>query len=1151
MASAVNFSNHVKSMISTMPGMQRILYVGTDIDIADYPALIQSGWRCIFTAQKAADFADAFSIKDRQVRQILSADEYEAEVTKLDRGNPMLVFINGLDAALGDTEVDDDIEAFLAQGAERESLIAKLEKLLSSGLMVELVMVGYDPDNNEDITPKDLYSIVKNLNDNRIKIYGLSEDRENHRIIRHLEDKGYITVFSQDLGKEMEKHAAPMYEYDDVVIPTEPEEYKHSVYINGAPKIIDPATCRDFDKYGRVLSLHEMHTAPISRMMQVDYFYKFLKYSPNAPQWYGYSPRNGFSVHREFEDELYRAVVEGLESNSEIPIILSGQTSSGKSVALSSLAYKIFNAHRYPVVYVNNPDVVFSINTPAGISLDNLLKEMRDCGGRTLVVLDWSVFNLQRSDLIRRISDAYINRGHNVLFVASAMHTEGLEKRYRIIQAPIALSENEKKAFKELVVDKAKLPRNKVEQWMKANENDNGLLSMLYRLIYELRPQLEHGIRKEINLALEDTKQELERLDAPIPKEQPLTAFAAALMAAGYIKQRDEEAEQLSDQKQTIIDSLHPFCKSVAVATLFKLRMPMTLAIKLLKIPDCENADAYRTAVFSAPWIFSAMDDDKYSPGAYYVSFRDPVDAAIYLTSIGVSEADRLEIIAHIIASINSDDSPYYNDEVRFLERLIRMVGPNSDDERVRSNWKWNYGDGCPAVIDALQALRQNGIVEPQLVAQEITYIREYYGQVNSDDLNREALSTASCWLEKAISIAREVRDVADYVDGAPFAHQGILDSITVESIFAELRYEDCLARAQELDIPLSQSEGFTLSTYDQRFSTLMEVIDYQPDNSYAYTALLSSFLKRYQRIVVEKDERFFKDMSDILAVVDATEATIPAVEQNEHYQKLKNQYFQFFDQVNKDSERASQYFDKLLLMGSPVGIHMKARTILRNAYVNCNEAIRGRSAHDACVEALGVLECPEYAPILRGHAASQFLRLQLTWLIRNKQPIFDHERQVTYMNQTDWAQLYGICRQILYTSTGDKVDSHYNATVRYIMALSCAQLERYDEAVALWTDIPENAIHTSSRQRTWHVLSTPDGTPLMYEGTFNRRGLQERRLYVKGMERPVLFPSLQSIGVSSPKGDVYNLCVGTSFRGFSVFSTKWLSTRGEQNVSR
>lgn len=89
----------------------------------------------------------------------------------------------------------------------------------------------------------------------------------------------------------------------------------------------------------------------------------------------------------------------------------------------------------------------------------------------------------------------------------------------------------------------------------------------------------------------------------------------------------------------------------------------------------------------------------------------------------------------------------------------------------------------------------------------------------------------------------------------------------------------------------------------------------------------------------------------------------------------------------------------------------MKARTILRNAYVNCNEAIRGRSAHDACVEALGVLECPEYAPILRGHAASQFLRLQLTWLIRNKQPIFDHERQVTYMNQTDWAQLYGICR--------------------------------------------------------------------------------------------------------------------------------------------
>ena len=38
------------------------------------------------------------------------------------------------------------------------------------------------------------------------------------------------------------------------------------------------------------------------------------------------------------------------------------------------------------------------------------------------------------------------------------------------------------------------------------------------------------------------------------------------------------------------------------------------------------------------------------------------------------------------------------------------------------------YGPGCNAVIEALADLRREGIVEPQLVAQEITYIREYYG---------------------------------------------------------------------------------------------------------------------------------------------------------------------------------------------------------------------------------------------------------------------------------------------------------------------------------------------------------------------------------------------------------------------------------------
>ena len=59
----------------------------------------------------------------------------------------------------------------------------------------------------------------------------------------------------------------------------------------------------------------EMSFGSISRTMQPDYFYRFLKYSPNTPQWYGYTRQNRFAVRREFEDELYLAVKNGLEND--------------------------------------------------------------------------------------------------------------------------------------------------------------------------------------------------------------------------------------------------------------------------------------------------------------------------------------------------------------------------------------------------------------------------------------------------------------------------------------------------------------------------------------------------------------------------------------------------------------------------------------------------------------------------------------------------------------------------------------------------------------------------------------------------------------------------------------------------------------------
>lgn len=1132
LASGINFENHVKRFVSSMRGMQRILFVGTGCDINQCPVLASQAWKCIYTTNRSTKLADAFSSKDRQVRPISTKADYDAASTKLDHKNPLLIYLNGFDNPDNDP---NDIELEMEQEQNTEHLRKTLSVLLKSDLLVELVVVGYDPSNPHELSPKELVSLMWTLSDNRVTIYGADEELENNKYIRSLVDKGIATLFSQNIEETLKKlsFGTKTEDFEDrSPIPYSHENLKNTVYIEGIPVAINQSLCYDFNKYGRVLTLHEMATGTISRMMQVDYFYQFLKRSPNTPQWYGYAPRNNFSVKREYEQELYDAVSEGLDTSSETPVVLVGQTSSGKSVALANLAYRIFQERKYPILYINNPDVAFGFNSPASTALDNILKEMRDNGGRVLVILDLSIYNLQRNDILSKLSERYNNRGHKVLFVGSAMYSLSNEKRYRVIQAPITLTENEKKAFKNLIIEKGKLPSNKVEKWMKANSDVDGLLSMLYRLVYELHPQLELGVKQEISKALNDTRESLMNLEDPIVPPKPLGPIAAQLIKLGLAPRVEEN--EVAWTKEDIADSLQPFSESLAVSSLFKLRMPMTMALHLLNIPDCSNRQKYRDVVLNAPWLYYAMDNDKYAPGGYYVSFRDPIDAKIYLNSINKNEIEQMHIVGDIIRTLTNEKDSFYSDDVKFLERLIRLIGPNSDDPKVSSDWYHGYGVGCTYVIDALRTLREEGIVEPQLVAQEITYIREYFGNDSQNDLQ-----TQVDWLNEAIRIARQVLESNEKPNvDVTYWQQGLIDSITVESIFAELQLEHCYQKATDADIKLDIRENQPiLLSYVQRSCKLLEIIRSQPENSYAYTALLSCFIAKYGTCKESAD--MYRDMAEVMEVVDTAASSIPRVEENEHYQVNKAKFLELFDFVC-GSSRADIFFEELLHMGSGVGVYIKASTIIRKAGIRYNMPM-DNDKRDACKQALDLLNAPEYSEVVSRHAASQYMRLQLTWLYLNGRPVFEKERQTTKMTADNWFTLYQICDEFRCNIIEYQPDCPYVASVYYIMALSCAQLGQYDQAATIWRDVREDNFYSLGRQRTWHVLSTPDGKPMLFTGTFNwRPALPEQRIYIKEIQRAVYYPSLQSINKSDRNGDASDLYIGTSFRGFSAFAKNW-----------
>ena len=109
-----------------------------------------------------------------------------------------------------------------------------------------------------------------------------------------------------------------------------------------------------------LLNVELLNEVKIPQNMYKDYFYMFLKNSVREPQWYGYS--YGFNIHRNFEDILYQKVKKGLENvgrPDNKSLLVVGQTGTGKSISLAAVAFKIFNEKKYPVIYINDPDVNF------------------------------------------------------------------------------------------------------------------------------------------------------------------------------------------------------------------------------------------------------------------------------------------------------------------------------------------------------------------------------------------------------------------------------------------------------------------------------------------------------------------------------------------------------------------------------------------------------------------------------------------------------------------------------------------------------------------------------------------------------------------------------------------------------------------------
>ena len=135
---------------------------------------------------------------------------------------------------------------------------------------------------------------------------------------------------------------------------------------------------------------------PLGRIEQAKWFYNFLNYSSEEPQWYGYLPQSTFYVKRECEDVLVQLVRNLLNGNMRLenintPVILQGDPGSSKSIELAALAYRIYQEKINPVIYIKSDNLSFSEQSAEFERLDELMQAVENIGEqdvRFLIIWD-------------------------------------------------------------------------------------------------------------------------------------------------------------------------------------------------------------------------------------------------------------------------------------------------------------------------------------------------------------------------------------------------------------------------------------------------------------------------------------------------------------------------------------------------------------------------------------------------------------------------------------------------------------------------------------------------------------------------------------------------------------------------------------------
>ena len=786
--------------------------------------------------------------------------------------------------------------------------------------------------------------------------------------------------------------------------------------------------------------------------------------------------RRDFAIRRDFESELMDIIRVAIANHASIdsPIVVKGQSGSGKSVALARVVSLVRQEKAAAVLYTSG-------RIPQSQDIASFCERAEDSGAKvTLIVSDANRDVDRYHDLLVGLR----SRGRRVVVVGSQYQTDDSPGIVQdtVVQAPPELSAREISALISIL-----------DRYFDIGIRDldisdaQNILAFIYRCLPPSRERIRAGLGDEAR----STEQTLRKRGGQPLQTKPLTEMHLALIRSGIV----DSYRPLFDEQQADIleeggDAAGLIIDMVMVAGSLNCPVPFNLLLRSVKSSFEEFDLTIIAELFRGLDLFRWLTDPHGND--LLVAPRLTLEAQLIcqrrMGSIDIEATRLIELVSSVRLGIERSQ------ETGFLLNLLQQI---SDDGPRGDRYKNAYID----IGRALTVLRRStGIAEPRLMLQESAFRRAAV-RVNVFDGAEH------------LKLLEEARD----------AVQHALDLIDNGQIWAPLRTKQNLVveRATVYGFLANywmshkHPENDTWQSYQAARQAIIRAVSvadtYHPMDIALWTPadlFQSAELEEWQRAELA---------ADIYSTLYQVE---PAVLPPNQFQRFQERRMRI-GQALRDYALTEEAYAELEGTGSTAGYYLRARSIapdLGNDSIEVSapeDLENARRASEFLSSRMNKIE---------GDVRCLSLLLECRWIAEMKRRPLRGRRQPLPVSDPLRRELLAVIQSLNHAS-GEA--ARYGT--RYLEGVLTWLAGDYNAARVIFRNLARDTEYENAgRVMTRHVISDRDGAPQSFQGRVeNQRQEGSWLVRIDGVG--------QTVSLLSRDFPNEDIAYGRTIRGFAV----------------